>query len=419
MRRDMSGLLLLLVMPVALIIVMALIEDAPFRDYQELKFDLLLADNDQGSLARQITDGLKHSKNFHIIDSLNGQPMTEAQLKQLLSEGKYKIGITLPAGITAEAVNSANIVVNNISQKIGMSPTMPARELRPQMFVHVFFDPVSKPAFRATITTALDKYITYSCTNILMQRLSMLSNGASAATDANMDDMKKIMQGIGVKEEPLNNRGKETMHINSVQHNVPAWAIFGMFFICIPIAGHIIKEREDGSALRIGLIPNAGGYVVMGKIIFYSLICMLQFMCMLCVGLWAMPLFGLPALYPGLHSWLLLPVSLCIGFAATAYGIFAGTVFKTITQALPYGSVSIIILSAIGGIWVPIEILPHSMQLMALASPLHWSLEAVNQVILRDGNIQSIALPLLILIATGGALWGISALINNRKYKNL
>src|SRR5580704_3995481 len=101
MKRDMSGLLLLLAMPAALIIVMALVQDAPFKDYQELKFDMLLADNDHGALARQITDGLKHSKNFQVTDSLNGSPIDETQLKQLLNKGDYKIGIVIPNGVTA------------------------------------------------------------------------------------------------------------------------------------------------------------------------------------------------------------------------------------------------------------------------------------------------------------------------------
>src|SRR5436190_2725262 len=84
LRQDISGLLLLLVMPAALIIVMALIEDAPFQDYHEMKLDLLLADNDHGSTARQIIDGLRHSRNFNLHDSLNGKPITEEQLKQQL-----------------------------------------------------------------------------------------------------------------------------------------------------------------------------------------------------------------------------------------------------------------------------------------------------------------------------------------------
>ena len=413
MRRDISGLLLLLIMPAMLIIVMASIQDAPFKDYKELKFDLLLANNDQGSVAAQITAGLKQSKNFHIIDSVDGHPMTEDQLNSLLNSGKYKMGIVIPNGVSAEIVNSANIVVNDIARKTGLDAKLPAREIREQIYVHLYFDPVSKPAFRTAISSALDKYITYSCSNVLMQRLATLNKDASQATDTSgADNLKKIMQGIGVKEEPLDGKENYTQHLSSVQHNVPAWAIFGMFFIVIPIAGHIIKEREDGSAIRISLIPNAHNYVTIGKIIFYTLICALQFLLMLCVGLWAMPFFGLPALYLGVHSWVLLPVSLCIGFSATSYGFFVGTLFKTVNQALSFGSVSVVILSALGGIWVPLEILPPGMQKMALASPLHWSLEAVNQVILRNGNINSVLPSLLILLVTGTVLWLLSMFVN-------
>jgi ABC-2 type transport system permease protein len=415
MVRDIPGILILLGMPAAMIIIMALIQDAPFKDYQELSFDLLIADNDHGSLARQITQGLKNSKNFKVTDSLDGTPVTEARLKQLLNDGKYKIGIVLPAGVTAEVVNAANIVVNDISEKTGLAIKLPAREAREKMYVSVFFDPVSKPAFRTAINSALEKFISFSSTGILIQRLASLNREPGTNTDsANVANLKRIMQGIGIKEEPLNDSGKMGLHINSVQHNVPAWAIFGMFFIIIPISGHVIKEREDGSALRISLIPNSGRYVAFGKILFYTLICSLQFLLMLCIGLWVMPLLGLPALYPGLHAWVLLPVSLFIGFAATSFGLFIGTAFKTITQALPFGSLAIVILSALGGIWVPVEILPHSMKTIALASPLYWSLEAVNEVILRNGGIGSVLLPLLILLVTGLFFCVAGMLIKNR-----
>ena len=295
-----------------------------------------------------------------------------------------------------------------------MEAHLPTGPIREQMYVHVLFDPVSKPAFRTAISSALDKYVTASCSGMLMQRLSALSKNNNDTAPPN--DLAKIMQSTGVKEEPLNNDSNTVMlHINSVQHNVPAWAIFGMFFIVIPIAGNMIREREDGSAIRIALIPNANKFAGPGKIIFYTLICSLQFMLMLCMGLWVMPLLHLPALYPGLHAWLLFPVSLCIGFAATAYGYFTGTIFKTINQALPFGSVSVVILSAIGGIWVPVEILPHTMQRMALLSPLHWSLDAVNEVILRNGDLRSVLPPLSLLLATGVVLWVISIMADKRR----
>lgn len=410
MKRDISGLFLLLAMPAALIIVMALIQDAPFKDYQELKFDLLVADNDHGSAAKQITDGLRQSRNFKLTDSINNSIVSETQVKQLVNDGKYKIGLVIPQGITAEIANSANIVVNDIARKAGLSSQQPVREIRDTVYIHLYFDPASKPSFRTAIRSALDKYIAYSCTNILMERLSLLNGSSQHDYDrSQLNDLRRIMQGIGVKEAGLDENDTHTQHLSSVQHNVPAWAIFGMFFIVIPIAGHIIREREDGSALRIALIPYTRSYVTIGKILFYTCVCSLQFALMICIGLYAMPLFGLPSLYAGTHAWLLLPVCLCISFVATAYGFFIGSIFKTINQALPFGSISIVILSAIGGIWVPIEILPHTMQAMALVSPLHWALEAVNQVILRNGNINSILLPSFILILTGTALWIMSA----------
>ncbi len=415
MRRDMSGLLLLLVMPSALIIVMALVQDAPFKDFQNIKFDLLLTNEDKGTAATQIITGLKQSNNFRVVDSINGEAVSSAQLKDLLGKGTYKIGVIIPKGTSAEIVNSANIVVNDIAKKTGLSANLPSRDMREQISIQIYFDPVSKPTFRNAISSALDKYITYTCSNILMQRLAALNKEPGTAEDTtDMDKLKNIMQGIGIKEEPLNDKQKYTQRLNTVQHNVPAWAIFGMFFIVIPIAGHIIKEREDGSVLRIGLIPNAYKYVTFGKIIFYTLICTLQFWVMMCIGLWGMPLLGLPALYLGMHSWVLLPVSLCIGFSATSFGFFMGAMFKTVNQALPFGSVIIVILSALGGIWIPLEVLPGGMQNMALLSPLHWSLEAVNQVILRDGNVSSVLQPSFILILGGIILWIASMLMSKR-----
>ena len=119
-----------------------------------------------------------------------------------------------------------------------------------------------------------DKYITYSCSNLLVSRLGKLGMAQGETIDtAQSDEFKRIFQGIGIKEEPLNDKGQISKFISSVQHNVPAWAIFGMFFIVIPIAGNMLREREERSALRIQLIPHAQNYVALGKIFFYTLIC--------------------------------------------------------------------------------------------------------------------------------------------------
>jgi ABC-2 type transport system permease protein len=405
LRRDVSGLLLLLVMPAVLIIVMALVQDAPFRDYQALRFDLLLADNDGGSLSREIRAGLKQSRNFHIIDTLDGKPITSIRLKQLLQEGKYRVGIVIPKGTTAEAVNTANIMANKLAQRLSIG-RLPARERRDSMHIGLYFDPIAKPSFRTAISFALDKFITAASTNVLVERIGRLS-GTGSDTSDNATEMRELFSGIGIREEVLGQRSKGKLaHLTSVQHNVPAWAIFGMFFIVVPLSGHMIGERVEGSALRLKLIPHAQAGVALGKILFNTLICFFQFIAMCCIGIWVLPQLGLSPLHLGQNPQALIPVILSTGFSATSYGYFIGTFFKTTNQALPFGAISIVILAAVGGILVPKDILPPVMQQIALISPLYWGLDGVNEIILRDGDIRNVLGHIGVLNLLGLVLWG-------------
>src|ERR1044072_4268963 len=91
LRRDFAGLMLLFIMPAILIVVMALVQDAPFRDYQELRFDLLIVDEDGGSLAQEIKSGLRQSKNFNVIEQVDGKQLTSDQLKVLHQKGEYHV----------------------------------------------------------------------------------------------------------------------------------------------------------------------------------------------------------------------------------------------------------------------------------------------------------------------------------------
>jgi ABC-2 type transport system permease protein len=448
-RRDVAGFMLLFLMPAVLIVVMAMVQDAPFKDYQEMRFELLIADHDNGSIAQSIKNGLKESGNFVITDSINGDPVTEAQLKKLLQQGDYKVGIVIPKGATAEMVNAANLVANSISEKLGLG-SMPSREVRDSLYIRMYFDPAAKPTYRMAVGFALDKLITFSSSHVLVERMSKLGMSVvdstttdSTATDSlahrnltdttlvaagtNMlqqekpvQDFEKIFTGLGIKEHVLNDKEEEVKaHINSVQHNVPAWAIFGMFFIVIPICGHLIREREEGSALRVELIPDARRMVALGKIFFYTMVCTIQFALMFCVGIWLLPLLGLPALQLGAHAWVLIPVAIAIAVAATSYGYFVGVAFKTTNQAMPFGAISVVILSAMGGIWVPADIFSPMMQKLAMLSPLYWGLDAVNHITLRNGDINDVVLHIGVLAGFSTILFIISTHRNKNRARSI
>jgi ABC-2 type transport system permease protein len=396
LMRDPGGLLLLLIMPAALIIVMALVQDAPYRDYQEMKFEILVANNDKGSVGNKIIEGLKKNKSFIVISTLHQKELTEADLKANLREGKYKLGIIIPENATASLVNTSNKLANEMAKTMGVEGSLPVKAIADTPSIELVFDPVVKPSFRSALNYALNQYITQVKIEILMQRMSKMNGGTA---EAHID--MTAMNVLEVHEKSLDKGAQISPSMNSVQHNVPAWAIFGMFLIVVPISGNMIRERDEGSAVRIQLIPTATKRVGLGKIVFYMMVCMLQFFVMMLVGIFLLPYFGLPKLTLGVHPWALLPVVFAIAFAAVNYGYFIGSIFKTANQAMPFGAISVVLFSAMGGVWVPVEILPDAMRKVAMISPLHWSLEGVNEIILRGKGLLGIAKPFCILIGSG------------------
>ncbi|WP_217601750.1 ABC transporter permease [Chitinophaga sp. GbtcB8] len=385
--RDRGGLALLFLMPLVLITVMALIEDAPFRDYQELKFDVLTVDNDHGRLARYIKEGLEHSGQFTLVDSLDGKPVTQEDAVRLVNAGDYKICILIPKGATAAIVSNANRIVNDLSKRMGLPAVQPVKSRNDSLNVLIYFDPAAKKAFKSAIHQALDNFLTQIETDLLLERikLQLHSKEADAA-----DTFAIQLKAVGLQEQVTGPTKQINMVYNSVQHNVPAWSIFAMFFIVIPIAGNMIREREDGSLLRMKLIPGSYLALLAGKMLFFVSICVVQFYLMTLVGIYLMPLLHLPRLVLG-HSYLpVFVIALCISLAATAYGILVGTLFKTPNQALSFGAISIVILSAIGGIWVPLEVMPPAMQFIGHLTPLNWGLEAINDLYLRNGGFAQI-----------------------------
>lgn len=414
LMRDKAGLALLFVMPLVLIAVMALIQDAPFRDYQEVKFDILAVDNDHGRLGRYIREGLGQSGQFNLIDSLNEQPLSEEKAAQLIREGVCKISITIPKGATAEIVSNANKIVNDISKRMGMPAQLPVKALMTDsLAVQLYFDPAAKKAFRSAIYQALDNFLTQVQTDLLLERIQLqLRKRDSTAADT----FPAIrLKAVALKETALGHGRQIDVISNSVQHNVPAWSIFAMFFIVIPIAGNMIREREDGSLVRMKLIPGNYLSILTGKLAFFVGICTAQFYLMMLVGLYVLPLLDLPRLQMGVDHAAGLITAISIGITATAYGILIGTIFKTPNQALNFGAISIVIFSAIGGIWIPLEVMPEKIQTIGRLSPLSWGLNAINDIYLRNGSIRYILPDIAKLLTCGLLMLGIAGWVEQRR----
>jgi ABC-2 type transport system permease protein len=188
---------------------------------------------------------------------------------------------------------------------------------------------------------------------------------------------------------------------NSVQQNVPAWTLFAIFFIMVPLSINMVKEKNQGTFIRLRTLPVSYATILGGKTVIYSIVGLIQFLIMLLIGMYLFPQLGLPMLTLGSGLFLLSIVALFAGLAAIGIGLLLGTVASSPEQSAPFGATLVVILAALGGVWVPVFAMPSFMQKIAGFSPMNWGLNAFHDVFLRHGTLMDI-LPEIALL---GALF--------------
>lgn len=398
LKRDLGGLIILFIMPLVLVITVTLIQDSTFKTVSDSKIPILLVDNDKGSVSKTVFDNLEKSNLFSVVTQIDNKTITEDAARENVYKGKFQLAIVIPKNLSSDLQAKVDQNVEKIVSSLGMTDSTAASE--PQRIikekeVRLYFDPAVQMSFKNAVMSSIDKMISQIETKSIYTTFqNQLGEGTTNFEQKSFISFKEIIPKINNKE----------VRPNSVQHNVPAWTLFAIFFIVIPLSINIVKEKSQGTFVRLRTNPVSSLVVIIGKTITYSVICMIQFYMMVTVAVFLFPSIGLPSLNIEGHLALMSVVALFSGFAAIGFGILLGTIASTQEQSAPFGATSVIILAAIGGIWVPVFAMPKIMQIIAKSSPMNWGLDAFYDVLLRNVSfleiIPKISLLFLFFILT-------------------
>lgn len=393
LRRDFGGLVILFVMPLVLIITITLIQNATFKTISDNKIPVLLVDNDQGDIAKTVKENLDKSGAFSIVTQIDNQNLTEASAQEAVFKGKYQLAIIIPEKLSVDLQAKVDQNVNKILSGFGLEDSTATKKQEVvinQKEVRLYFDPATQMTFKNGVKSAIDKMISQIETQSIYKTFQdQLGEG-----DEPIFDQKSF---ITFKEIVPKVNDKEILP-NSVQHNVPAWSLFAIFFIVVPLSINIVKEKGQGTQIRLITNPVPYSLIIAGKTATYLLICMIQFLLMVAVGIYVFPYLNLPILDVSGKMILMIIVALFSGLAAIGFGILLGTVAKTQEQSAPFGATSVVILAAIGGVWVPVFAMPKMMQYVSHISPMNWGLNAFYDVLLRNGTIVDILPEIIFLL---------------------
>jgi ABC-2 type transport system permease protein len=393
LSRDKVGLLLMFIMPIILAVVITAIQNSTFELVNDNQVPLILDNRDTGEAGRQMVEAINKAGIFEVIAM--EQSADERDMTQLMKSKDAMVALIIPADFTAMVRLKADYIASRALKNFGVdadSVAAPSKTVEP---ITMMYHPVMQESFRQSVQGALRSALQ------IVESRQVLNSMYFSLNDQPMpagleDDM--LNNSIGINQVAVSRDGSRNVP-NATQHNIPAWTIFAMFFIVISLGSSVVREKLNGSFVRLKTLPTSYLVALVSKQITYLIVTLAQAVIIFGIGIWVFPLIGLPGLnLPSDMAGLLIVLLIC-GWCAVSYAICIGVFAQTQEQANGLGAVSIVLLAAIGGLLVPSFAMPDSFKMIIKLSPLHWCLEAFYGLFLEGGNLKDIMMNLLPLLA--------------------
>ena len=382
LARDRHGLLVLFLMPAIFISIMSLVLRAPIAEHNDTTQAVLVINRDGGALAHELIAKMTAVGKLRpvMLDGAGAGQRMDSRLRN----GNLQFGLLIPADFSRRMAERLN--------------QHPAPGSAAKGLLTLYYAPTALPQartlFRISVTAILE--------SLQGQQLFARLLGGELP-QATADALQ-----VPVTEAVAGNRAEARMP-NAVQQSVPAWLVFAMFFVVIPISTALIVERQQGSLLRLRSLGIPALSVMLARLPPYYLVNLVQMLAMLAVGVWVVPLLGGDRLALGHAPFGLFLIGSATSVAAIGFALLIAAIARTSIQATTFGGVANLVLGAVGGVMVPTAVMTPFMQHIANYSPMAWALEGFLNVILRGEGWTSVLPDAGRLVLFGLACLGLAA----------
>jgi ABC-2 type transport system permease protein len=382
--RDWHALLLLFAMPAVFILVMSLAMQNGFAAHEGVSVQYYLLDQDRGQESGALVKRLESVKGFKVMPS----NASGAELTDRVRRGQVQFIVRIPAGF-GKAMESD-------------------KPLQVEMLAGPDVEPAVYQLFAATLRDALAHIYLQAATAPLQAQMSLTGGGGlNLEAASKLLDDQSLYQVDGTNQRP-----------SSVQQNVPAWLLFAMFFIAIPLSTTWVQERQQGTYARLRSMGLSSGTLLLGKLLPYLGVNLLQVVLMLAVGVFVVPWCGGDSLTLGHAPAALCLMALAVSFASVSYALLVANLVSTSEQATIFTGIANLLMAAVGGIMVPSFVMPPVMQAVSHYSPMAWGLQGFLDVFLRQGGFRNVIPDATLLTGFGLAcLFVAGLLLSLRKRK--
>lgn len=350
LARDVPGLVFLFITPIVIIAVASFALSGLFAGGTK-PFSLPVVLEDDGEAARTLVDTLGGLGAFRVLttyksDDSDQVPMTRDKAKQLLKD--TKAAVVVPDGFSdalAKGEPAKLIVLSDPSDQV-----MPS---------------------------------------VVLQTITQLATQQALARSGQRQPPVEVVQ-----EVPADASGERPTPFEA---NVPGYAVMFMLLGTTMGAVALLEERENGTLRKLRTLPVSTADILGGKALSNFLTALVQSAVLFAAG---RLLFGM-RLGDSIAGLVLMIV--CTAFAATGLAMLLASLCKTRAQANGVSILVVLTMSALGGSWWPLYIVPEWMQKAAHVTVTAWAMDGFTALLVYGGGIADVWQPAVVLAAMGAA----------------
>jgi len=420
--RNKAAVGLTFIVPFALIYLFGQIFGINRTDSGPSGFPLAVVNASDNPAAAKLVDALKAEKSFRVLTDFTNpdeptRPLTEADLRPMMeaTSPDFRFALVIPQDVVRVDTlglhlkilsNPRNEIetqtINGILQKTIFSnvPELLSQSLQAQ--AKQYLGTPKLKTFNSRIASAvaesfggdkdqIEKEI--AAGNLTLRRLDSDDTEVDGERKATSPDF--FSQLVKIDTEQVVGTNVKSPAATRI---VGGWAMQFLLFALSASATALFRERDAGLFQRLLAAPVTRAHILWSKFLYGVCIGLIQLTVLFFAG---QILFGIEVMP---HIGMLLVVCIFAAGSCTAFGMLLAAISPNAEAASGFATFLILFMSAIGGAWFPISLMPEFIQQFSKLTLVYWSMEGFSSVLWSGHGLVQI-LPIL------GILAGITALI--------
>lgn len=427
-----TAVALTFIVPIAMIYIFGWVFGLHRKDTPPAGIALAVVNESGSPAAQKLVDVLKAEKAFRVITMFENpdrttRPLVAADLRPLIEKNAFRFALIIPQEVGSGSSFGVHLkflsnpvneiesqmvggllqkaVFSHVPELLGQSLQGKAREWIGEKRFNAFNDSLAD-AIAAGFGGDRDQI------RREMERgdfgLSRLMSGASSqagkstGASTGQDFFSRI---ISIENEQVVGKNVKSPTATRV---VGGWAIMFLMFALNGAATSLFEEKKSGMFQRLLAAPVTRGQILWSRFIFGVLLGLVQLV----------TIFAVSSLFYGIdvvsHLGNLLIVATVAAAACTALGLLIASVSSSPEAAMGLATFLVLTMSACGGAWFPLSIMPEFMQQIAKLTVTYWAMTGFTDVLWAGKSILQILPTLGILSGMTIGMMGVAVWRFNR-----